>query len=333
MLNSATGGQPAEVTRVICASVSRVQGSVMSELFQIRNRLCELSGPEFTVRGALLYSSGWFVLWLEGAPAGVEAFVQRAARDPRNAHQKIIHRSRGPASLPEGLSVTVTQGADSPSDFAGRVMQALEKFKQGTHSHPAAVWQRLSAPCSIRTGRGDYRQLPDRHVAFVAAHESHPIDVLRKLGDRFGSKVVYQRFASAKSHSSDVGAAYVDLPCAGHVRRVQLLSRRALAQHTVRQSLSRLDGLVLLLSSRPSAAVELAASVAACVRTLPSPPPIYLVNGGDGIASSVAGLLRQAAPGARSPAVFELPESQFTDLLVHGDPRHECEPEHDLLAA
>ena len=333
MLNSTTGLRPAEVTRVICASLSRVQGSVMSELFQIRNRLCEASGPVLAVRGALLYSSGWFVLWLEGPAAEVEAFVQRAGRDSRNAHQKIIHRSRGPASLAEGLSVTATQGADTPGDFARRVMDALEEFKTGTFVHPATVWHRLSAPCSAGTPHRSYRMLPDRHIAFVAAQENGPIDILRKLGDRFDSKVVYQRFASAKSHSSDVGAAYVDIPWTRQVRRVQLLSRRALAHHTVRQSLSRLDGLVLLLSTRPDAAIELAASVAACIRALPALPALYLVSSGNGIAQSVAGLLCQVAAGAQPPIVIELPETQFTDLLVHGDPRQECESLCDLQTA
>jgi len=328
-----TSGCPREVTRVICASVCRVRGSVMSELFQIRNRLCELSGPTFAVRGALLYSSGWFVLWLEGPTAAVDAFTQRAARDPRNAHQKIIHRSRGPGSLDEGLTVCATQGADSTSDFAHRVMDALEEFKSGSRAHPGTIWQRLSAPCSVGTVRPSYHQLPDRHVAIVAAQENGPIDVLRKLGDRFTSKVVYQRFASARRHSSDVGGAYVDIQCKRHVRRAQLLSRRALGHDTVRQSLSRLDGLVLLLGTRPDAAIELAASAAACLRSLPSQPSIYLVNGGNEIVRSVAGLLRQAAAGARVPTVIELPESQFTDLLVHGDPHEECQPVDELQAA
>lgn len=328
-----TGGRPVEVTRVICASVCRVRGSVMSELFQIRNRLCELSGPSFAVRGALLYSSGWFVLWLEGPTAAVDAFVQRAARDPRNAHQKIIHRSRGPGSLDEGLTVCATQCADTPSDFAHRVMEALEEFRAGSRAHPATIWQRLSAPCSVGAARPSYHRLPDRHIAVVAAQENGPIDVLRKIGDRFSTKVVYQRFAGARRHSSDVGGAYVDIPCARHVRRAQLLSRRALGHNTVRQSLSQIDGLVLLLGTRPDAAIELAASAAACLSSLPSQPSIYLVNGGNGIVQSVAALLRQPAAGGRAPAVIELPESKFSDLLVHGDPHEECEPVDELQAA
>ena len=60
------GHKPAEVTRVICASVSLVTGSVMDELFAIRNRVCGTTGRVPGVRGALLYASGWFIFWLEG---------------------------------------------------------------------------------------------------------------------------------------------------------------------------------------------------------------------------------------------------------------------------
>jgi hypothetical protein len=312
MLNDTTGSPPAEVTRVICASVSRVEGSVMDELFKIRNRNCE-ADPVGIVRGALLYSRGWFVLWLEGREAEVEAVVSKAALDPRNAHQKVIHRSRGPATLTETITVAATQGAEGPGAFGRRVYHLKQQFDQGLALEPAALWQHLSAPCIAAPGRAD---VPDHHIALVSAEANGPIDLLRKLGERFHSPVVYQRFASGKSHSSDVGVAYVDFVVAGQIRRVQLLSRRALAHRMVRQSLAGLDSIVLMLGSRPAAAIDLATGVAACADTLPAWPAIHLVAASDEIAGTVGGLLRQRAAAGSMSVLMQLQEEQLADFAL-----------------
>src|SRR4051812_33931916 len=114
------GHQPPDVTRLICASLSRVEGSVMNELFAIRNALASGTSRR-GVHGALLYTSGWFVFWLEGEPAAVESLAARAARDPRNEHQMTIHRSRGPATLSEAFTVVATQSSQTPAAFARRL--------------------------------------------------------------------------------------------------------------------------------------------------------------------------------------------------------------------
>ena len=45
------------VTRLVCASLSRIQGSVMDQLFAIREQQSKLA-DQATVRCALLYASG-----------------------------------------------------------------------------------------------------------------------------------------------------------------------------------------------------------------------------------------------------------------------------------
>ena len=103
---------------------------------------------------------------------------------------------------------------------------------------------------------------------------------------------------------------------ARQLRRVQLLSRRALALSLVRESLGGLDGLVLLLGTRPAAAIDLAAGVAACLAALRARPRIYLVTAGDEIADRVGELLR-GSTGADTPPA-QLPEQQLTEWLLHG---------------
>ena len=82
------------VTRAVCASVSRIDGSVMDQLLSIRNELCG-PGIRNRARFALLYTSGWFVLWVEGSEAAIDAVLKHAAADSRNEHQKLLQSSRG----------------------------------------------------------------------------------------------------------------------------------------------------------------------------------------------------------------------------------------------
>ena len=165
MLNDTTGRAPAEVTRMVCVGVSRVEGSVMDQLFRIRNRHCE-SRAGARVRGALLYSSGWFVLWLEGPEAEVEAVLEAAALDPCAAHQKVIHRSRGPGFLSEPFAVVSTQGAEGPSAFGRRVYHFAREVELGIMHSPAEIWRYLSAPCLAAYEPG---RAPDQHIALVSA--------------------------------------------------------------------------------------------------------------------------------------------------------------------
>jgi hypothetical protein len=307
------GHKPPEVTRVICASMSLVTGSVMDELFEIRNRVSAGTNAPAGVRGALLYASGWFIFWLEGEAKAVDETVRRAAADPRNAHQKIIHRSRGPATLSEVLTVASTQGADAPSAFARRVYRIKEAFEAGQVHDPSQVWGELSAPCSLNRASGN-PTTPDQHVGIVAASDNGPIDMLRKLGERYGSKVVYQRFASSKRLSADVGCAYVDVPSGQRVRRIQLLSRRAIGYRIVRQSLSCLDALLMMIGSRPEPAIELASGVASLMDELDTAPAICLVTEERGIGDTVGAMLRRGKGAAPQPTLIA--ESQLAEWLM-----------------
>jgi len=315
MTKIAGGEAAADVSRAICASVSQVRGSVMDELFQLRNRACAAGGPEARVRGALMHVSGWFVLWLEGEHEAVEATLQRAAGDPRNAHQKILHRSRGPATLAEALTVAATQGVGGPAAFGRRIFELKAQHMQGIHHEPAQLWQRLSAPCLPMAGA---LASPDHHTVLVSAEDNGPIDLLRKLADRSGGTMVYQRFAGGRQNTADVGAAYVDIATGGQVRRIQLLSRRALGFRIVHQSLANLDALLMLLGSRPSSAIELASSVASLLDALPSRPSICLLTRNGEVDCSIGAALHARMRGVSE--VTTVDESQLAPWLLGVEP-------------
>lgn len=275
---------PPEVTRVVCASLSRIQGSVMEQLFALREKQSRATAAP-AVRMALLYASGWFVIWLEGPAAAVEAMRAACERDERNERQIVIHRSTGPAGLTEPFSVATTQLPVSPPEFGQRVMRVKHGFAA---EGPEAAWRFLSAPCTLALSADEKPQARER-VAMVSAEDNGPIDVLRALGR---GVVAYQRFASGDARSSDVGVAYVDFQASARLRRVLLLSRRALGHELVRLSLAGIDALVLLLGARPAASVELAQLVAACLQAIPGSPVVHLVAADAEAAQPAADLLR-----------------------------------------
>ena len=293
------------VTRLVCASLSRIQGSVMDQLFAIREQQSKLAG-QATVHCALLYASGWFVIWLEGSEAQVEAARIACQRDSRNERQIVIHRSVGPAGLSEPFSVATTQVPVSSSAFGHRVMRV--KDGKVAHSGPDAVWNYLSAPCTMTLSEQD-KARPCQRVAVISAEDNGPIDVLRTLGR---GVVAYQRFANAHSRSSDVGVAYVDFRAASErVRRVVLLSRRALAHELVRKSIASIDSLVLLLGARQTAAVELAQIVSSCLQAIPGRPVVHLVAPDEAAARPAAEVLA----GAPAAAVRWLPGDDIAAFL------------------
>ncbi|MEO5671048.1 MAG: hypothetical protein ABIR26_10195 [Ramlibacter sp.] len=313
MSNTNSGGQSDEVARVICASIARVQGSVMDQLFEVRNRLCISSDP--LVRSALLYSSGWFAFWAEGDVEAVRKAMLRAALDRRNDRQTVIHNSRGAPTLSEPLAVVTTQGTDGARGFEQRVRRFRQEMERGVSLEPSQVWRCLVAPCIVPMDREPAR-LPDRHVALVSAEDNGPIDLLRKLGERVGSRVVYQRFASSKSHSTDVGLAYVDIHKAQRVTRIHLLSRRALGLQIVRVSLEGLDQLVMLMGKRPATAIDLAASVADCVKSLARPPALCQVTEREEIAATIGAVLHRGRALDSELDLAQIRESQLEDFLL-----------------
>jgi twitching motility two-component system response regulator PilH len=263
---------PEAVTRAVVASVSRMEGSVMDQLLAIRNDICT---PQRTrVRSAFLYTSGWFIVWVEGDDEAVDEALKIAADDKRNEHQKILHRSRGPATLQERVIVATTQTPMRPTQFARWVMHMKH---EGPQLEPQEIWNRLGAPCIIDSSRRPCTR-PAQQFALVAADDHGPVDQLRKIGERFASPVIYQRFGLARSHSPDLGMAYVDVPAAAGAARVRVLTRRALAQASVRRSMPPVQAIVLLVGSRPAPAIELASCVADAVKNAATPPQVWLVG-------------------------------------------------------
>jgi hypothetical protein len=293
------------VTRVLRASLSRVSGSVMDELFAVRERA--INEPVEGLRASLMHSSGWFLLWLEGSDEAVDTVIGRSSKKLRlDAQPRVIHRSRGPATLDEPFTILTTQWPETPADFARRI-ESVEHARQAVE--PRELWRRLAEPCVMDAVH------PPRRIALVGTDDTRSIDFARKLAERFNAPMVYQRFANSDLATRDVGAAYVDLPIDGQTTRLQVLSRRALGHRMVRESLKGVQKLAVWLGPRPAMAIELADSVAGFVQSTSTVPEIDLVAQCAEEARSVREYLsrqfRRALPGR----VAEATESQLVEVL------------------
>ena len=285
------GKGPQAVTRAVCASISKFDGSVMHELLSIRNEL-SAPGRRMRTRIAMLYTSRWFMLWVEGDDADVDKVLRIAAADPRIAHQKLLHRSRGPAQLLERIAVSTTQSPLRPTQYARMVAQLAER---GARIKPPEIFRILASPCVA--GNGDIDIRPTRHVALLSTEDNGPIDQLRKLGERYRTPVIYRRFGAARRHSADVGLSYVDLPIADGIGRVHLLPRRALEQPMVRQAIGLLEGMALLLGTQAQPAVSVACALGDCLHGRARQPTVYVFGPVEAAATACAHLLRQGGVG------------------------------------
>lgn len=291
---------PSFCTRVICASFPRIKGSVIEELLAMRGAVSafnELHG----LRAAFLFTGGWFIQWLEGPEAGIEKALKASRADARHHHLRVLHRSLGAGTLADRLQIASTHGAEKATDVARRLHSLKRSQQLESPAAPLQLWQQLAAPWreyAAYPGAG----LVQQHVVAITSEATQSVDLVRFTGERLGQPVTYQRFASGATRSSDVGAAYVDLPGAGHVTRLQALSRRSLSHPLVRLALRQVHCIVLLLGADERHAEGLASEVDGLLHRLDVRPAFRLAASAPASARSARARLRPAADVAEIDA-------------------------------
>jgi hypothetical protein len=258
------------------ASVCRMPGSVVEQLLAMREGICRLNART-GLRTALLYSSGWFLQWYEGSAAAVEDTWRRSLTHPGHAHPRLIHRSEGPGRLAQSLHIATLHNRDKPSDVARRLYGIEREHELGWSGEPAEIWQSLSAPCTLQPA-DPAASVARRHVVAVTSEFTESVDLIKVIADRYSAGVNYQRFASGDLRAADAGAAYVDVAEAGHVIRLQALSRRALEHSMIKLSLQNMQCLVLLTGTRPRHASRLAAAVLQLLADMPVRPSVRVIG-------------------------------------------------------
>jgi hypothetical protein len=233
------------VDRLLYASRSCVQGPVFKEMHRIRDHALQRNVAD-GVYVALLYQAGWFMEWMEGPSAGIQAVLRRLERDPRHRELRVVHHSRGPRRLPEPWSMAFRKDHEDPRDFERRV-KALAESPDRQELEPASVWRRLSMPLKGSGAAG--RQEGDRYqrVMVCSARGTESFELVRWLGHAHHCKVTSQRLAGAQAN--DVANDYVDLDGGpgAMLRRVVAMARNGLQIGLFQVFLPDYSHLVLLL--------------------------------------------------------------------------------------
>lgn len=287
--------QPA-VDRILIASLTRLPGSVVEELLSLRPAIRRFN-ESVGICGALLYNAGWLVQWYEGSPEAVDKAWRMSEANTGHSNTRVIHRSIGAPTLTEPLNIATLHGRDKPTDVARRLYQVERERLLGLGEEPAQVWRWLSGPSHLKA-QDEVAALARQDVLALTSEDSESVDLVKALADRARVPVTYQRFANADARSSDAGAAYADLPCAGYTTRVQALSRRALGNSLVRLSLQQMQRIVLLLGSRPRPAANLLAAVSSLLAASPDRPEVHVMGPSSQLCSWAAQELG-AMPGVR----------------------------------
>ncbi len=175
------------VLRVVCASVSLVQGSVMQELLALRGEVGDFNAAH-GVRSAFLYASGWLFQWHEGPTAGVEKALHIAQADKRHGRLRELHRSMGAATLVEPLQIATTHSVDKPTDVARRLYRLKQSQALEVSAPPDELWMELVAPAGLTASLGE-SSLVRRNVVAITSGNSAAVDLVRSIGQQAGAPV------------------------------------------------------------------------------------------------------------------------------------------------
>lgn len=256
------------VDRLLYASQCCVQGSVFDEMHRIRRRALSRNRAD-NVYAALLYQAGWFVEWMEGPAAGIDAVMRRCAQEPHHNNLTVLHRSRGPRRLTQPWSMAFRHDSEQAEDFGQRV-SALGALNTRNELEPSDVWRRLSMPVSANAADRDSHQ----RVVVCSARGTQSFDLLRWLAQQHGRPVTRLRLAGAYEKVQDVANDYVDL-AAGRgapARRVVAMARNGLHIGLFQAFLANYSHVMLLLSGDDRDDMELMHNVIAACARLPERP-------------------------------------------------------------
>ncbi len=267
------------VDRLLYASRSCVQGPVFKEMHRIRDHALQRNVAD-NVYAALSYQAGWFMEWMEGPSAGIQAVMRRLERDPRHRDLRVVHHSRGPRRLPEPWSMALRKDHEDPGDFERRLVALSESAGQ-QRLEPASVWRRLSMPLRGSGAAGRKESDLYQRVMVCSARGTQSFELVRWLGQAHHCKVTSQRLAGAQDN--DVANDYVDVDGGpgAMLRRVVAMARNGLHIGLFQAFLPDYSHLVLLLCGDSKHDVDLInILVSACSRL--SHRPVLLGLGGPG---------------------------------------------------
>lgn len=289
------------VDRLIYASLSRVDRSVLDEMRRIRDHAVRNNGPD-GLRVGLMHMNGHFIEWIEGPGPAIDALMARVSRDPRHHGLQVIHRSTGQARLKRPWIGAIVQAIEPPSLFAARVHTWRLRHEAGQVYEPAHVWMNVCsppAPDMPRAGEGAER------VMLLSARLAWAFDLLRWLAGVSSRRLVQRRYAASADDVPDVASDYLDLPDLGPGgMRLIAHARRGLTMGVAHALMPAHGAVVLILDGDAEANVRLVQKVLDVCNQTQHVPTIIGVGPHDSVTAELADRVQangHAWIGVRSP--------------------------------
>jgi hypothetical protein len=295
------------VDRVICASISDVQGPALDEMRRIRDRALTNNVPR-GIRVMLLNMSGRFVEWIEGPSDAIDALLARVAQDTRHHAMKVLHRSHGRPRLFKPWIGAIVRSPESEKQFAQRVFAQIERHNSGEAMEPSEVWWLLCAPPAPYMPRPHGRNL---RAMLVSAQGSEGFDLLEWLAGQQKLHLVRRRFAGGVEDAPDVESDYLDLPDHGpHGLRLIANARKGLAMGMVHAFLPGYAALVLMLDGSASRNRRLVERVLLACQQVHHTPFIVGLGSSAGVTPEIQELVvRRGMPWIDAACESEKPDS------------------------
>lgn len=249
--DSATELSGQDVGRLIYASVSNVEESVLDEMRRVRDRAV-INNQRDGIRVMLMHKCGWFVQWMEGPPEALKRLVERVSFDKRHHGLKVVHESVGEPRLFKPWIGSIAQSTESSSEFGRRVIALRERFMAGKGYEPASVWRTLCSPLPGHVEVAAALEGQYQRVMMMSAEKTTAFDFIHWLANETQRTVVHRRFAGAAQDALDVESDYLDLPDqARRGRRLIVNARKGLAMGMTHAFLPDYAAVVLLVGQDP----------------------------------------------------------------------------------
>lgn len=302
------------VSRLIYASLCKVDGALLDEMRRIRDQALRHNRPA-GLRVVLLHMSGWFVEWIEGPEAGIRALLDHVAQDPRHQGLRVVHHSLGRPRLFRPWIGTLVQSDEGPTAFARRLFTLLDRPARERVPEPVQVWSRLCAPRApdMPQPGGDLAQ-----AMLLSAQGSHGFELLQAVAHHHRRALVRRRCTGAADDAPDVESDYLDLPTLGRAGwRLTANARKGLAMGMAHADLPDLTAVVLLLGDNVARNRHLIERVlSACRQVHHAPAIVGLGTPGQATAELQELVERQGLPwvGAHSALQHPVPRDLWAAL-------------------
>lgn len=304
------------VSRLIYASLSNVDGSVLDEMRRIRDHAVRNNEPA-GLRVALLHMSGWFVEWIEGSAPGIRALLDRVAQDTRHQGLRVLHESVGKPRLFRPWIGAIVQGGEGSGAFARRLFALEDSLRHGGAAEPASVWLRLCSPAAFDM------PVPDGlfpRAMLLSAQGTRAFDLLTALAARLRRPLVRRRFAGAADEVRDVESDYLDLPALGPSGwRLIANARKGLAMGVAHAFLPDHVVVVVVLGDDPARNAHLIERVLLACRQVHHVPVIVGLGTHDTVTPDLQELVERQGL-AWLPAISPLRRPEPLDLWAALEP-------------